>query len=108
MAEDAWRLSLVKKDKIQHFLAGFFIALLGFVLPICYGAGMVALLFSFVLVYLWAITKEVLDKVSGLGTCDPYDFIWTLNGWFLVVGLYTLFIIYISLPHIAIVWRLHI
>jgi hypothetical protein len=73
----------MKNDKLQHFLAGF-----GLTVAILLGVetlGTTNILLIFLVVYLWAVTKEVLDKLSGKGECDPYDFIWTVNGLMVLI-----------------------
>jgi len=67
----------MKKDKVQHFFWGLSYS----IVLVCLGmSAPVSLLFILAM----ALTKEVLDKVSGLGTIDPYDFQFTVLGWFVL------------------------
>jgi hypothetical protein len=72
---------MITKDKWQHFFTGLGISL------ILWLAGIDLAYIAF-LVMSWAVIKEVLDKLSGKGECDTYDFIWTFNGYLmLIIGL---------------------
>lgn len=81
---------MIQKDKLLHLTSGIGISILTYLT----GFGFIG---SYIVVFTWAITKEIMDKVSAKGTCDPYDFIWTLNGWFFIAVIYILIAIYFSI-----------
>lgn len=70
---------MVAHDKLMHYLVGSVIALVSVVV-----IGVWALL----LVLIAAIGKELYDKVSGKGTPEWMDVVWTMYGGVVVVSAY--------------------
>jgi len=60
---------MIGKDKIQHFIAGFGLSMLGLIF------------FPFVLNgFIFGIGKEVYDKITGKGVADWQDMVATFCG----------------------------
>lgn len=64
-------LTRIPEDKLRHYLAGSLLAAVGGLHSVAGGALLCAAL---------AVAKEVYDRVSGRGTPDWRDAVWTLVG----------------------------
>ena len=72
----------IAKDKQLHFIVGVIISLMLVVLQLG--------VYAFAVTFIVAWVKEIADKVSGRGTFDPMDAVFTFAPGLFVTGLYLL------------------
>lgn len=72
------KFPLIPQDKANHAVYGS--AIFTAVAVLAAFLGGLPLLAGLAAVTAVAIVKEIYDKVSGTGTPDPWDFVWTVGG----------------------------